>query len=337
MKLLVINHSEAAALLTMRECLEVMEKTLREICEGRVIQPLRTVMPIPGGNVVAMMPSCLGDIAGVKVISVFPGNHSTQFDSHQGAILVYETGHGCLCAIIDATVITAIRTGAVSGVATNLLANPDAGDLAILGAGTQGRAHLEAIGLVRRLRRVRVWDLFPERARVFAQEEAERSGLIIETTASARDAVAGADIVCTATPSRDPILFGQWLSPGAHINAVGASQPPSRELDTEAIVMSRVFVDWKESTVKEAADYLAPLREGAIEERHILGNIGEVALGKIPGRQSREEITLFKAVGLAVEDLSAAGYVWRKAVAKGVGTALEFGGQRFGSPPTQET
>jgi ornithine cyclodeaminase len=170
-KLLVINQAEATALLTMKECLGVMEKTLQDICQGRAIQPLRPVMPIPGGNVVAMMPSYLGDIVGAKVITVFPGNHGTEFDAHQGAILVYETGHGCLRAIVDATAITAIRTGAVSGVATNLLANPDAGDLAILGAGTQGRLHLEAIKLVRELRRVRVWDLFPGRARAFAKKK----------------------------------------------------------------------------------------------------------------------------------------------------------------------
>jgi ornithine cyclodeaminase len=126
-----------------------MEKTLRDICRGEAIQPLRSVTPISGGNVLAMMPSCLADIAGTKVITVFPGNHGTEFDAHQGAILVFETGHGCLRAIVDATAITAVRTGAVSGVATNLLANPDAGELAILGAGTQGRVHLEAISLVR--------------------------------------------------------------------------------------------------------------------------------------------------------------------------------------------
>ena len=155
--------------------------------------------------------------------------------------------------------------------------------------------------------------------------------------ASPRDAVAGADIICTTTPSREPVLLGQWLSPGAHINAVGASQPPARELDAQAVVMSRMFVDWKESTVKEAADYLFPLNEGAIQESHIIGNIGDMSLGKIRGRQSREEITLFKAVGLAVEDLAAAGYVWRKAVMNGAGTAIEFGGRHFDGTTNQET
>ncbi|MGD0658997.1 MAG: ornithine cyclodeaminase family protein [Syntrophorhabdales bacterium] len=336
-KLIVINQAEATALLTMKECLGVMEKTLQDICQGRAIQPLRSVIQIPGGNVMAMMPSCLGDITGAKVITVFPGNHGTEFDAHQGAILVFETGHGCLRAIVDATAITAIRTGAVGGVATNLLANPDAGDLAILGAGTQGSVHLEAISLVRKLRRVRVWDLFPERAEVFAKKERERSGLPVEATASPRDAVAGADIICTTTPSQEPVLLGEWLSPGAHINAIGASQPPARELDSRAVVMSRMFVDWKESTVKEAADYLFALKEGAIQESHIIGNIGDVALNRLEGRRSREEITLFKAVGLAVEDLSAAGYVWRKAAVSGVGTVLELGGRHVDNAAGRET
>jgi ornithine cyclodeaminase len=155
--------------------------------------------------------------------------------------------------------------------------------------------------------------------------------------ASPRDAVEGADIICTTTPSQEPVLLGEWLSPGAHINAIGASQPPARELDSRAVVMSRMFVDWKESTVKEAADYLFALKEGAIQESHIIGNIGDVALNRLEGRRSREEITLFKAVGLAVEDLSAAGYVWRKAAVSGVGTVLELGGRHVDNAAGRET
>lgn len=327
MKVLILNGEEVVKLLPMDECIEVMEKTLKVLSNGEIVQPLRTAMPIPGGNILGMMPSYINDskTLGVKAITVFPGNRGTGYDSHQGIILLYEAEHGSLRSLVDATAITAIRTAAVSAVATKYLAKPDAGDLAILGTGTQSRTHLKAILKVRKIHRVRVWSLHYDRARDFAALESEQCGIKIEAIETAKDAVNGADIICTVTSSKSPVLSGEWLSKGVHINAVGACSSNARELDTSAVVKSRLFVDWKESTVNEAGDYLIPKSEGAIDENHILGNIGDVILGKVKGRQTYEDSTLFKSLGLSVEDIAASQHIYNKARDKGLGTEVEIG------------
>jgi ornithine cyclodeaminase len=193
----------------------------------------------------------------------------------------------------------------------------------------QASAHLEAMRTVRQLRRVRVVSHAPEQARAFARRHEERLGLAIEVASQGREALAGADLVCTATSSREPVLLGEWLSPGAHINAVGACFPSSRELDTQAVVRSRLYVDRRESTLNEAGDFLIPKQEGAIGDGHIVGEIGDLLLGRIPGRSSGEEITLFKSLGIAIEDLAAAHHIHARARAEGKGVAVDLGGRRI--------
>lgn len=331
MKTLILNQQEVPQLLPMSECITVMEDTLKALANEQAILPLRPTMPLPGGNIFVLMPSYLGSIqaVGTKAISVFPGNHGTQYDAHQGVVLVFETEHGTLQAIVDATSITAIRTPAVSGAATKLLARPDASDLAILGAGTQARGHLEAMLAVRPIRRVRVWSLPEEGAQEFARSQSERFGIPVTAAASAQEAVQGAEIICTTTSAREPILDGNWISSGAHINAVGSSVPQARELHTNAVVRSRLFVDRRESTIHEAGDFLFPKREDAIDDDHIQGEIGEILTGKVKGRQSEDEITLFKSLGLAIEDLAAARYAYQKAQERGMGAWVEIGGEHF--------
>jgi ornithine cyclodeaminase len=265
---------------------------------------------------------------GLKIVSVFPGNHGTEYDSHMGAVMIFETKHGQPLAIMDATEITAIRTAAVSGVATRLLAREGSGDLAILGSGTQAKTHLEAMLLCRKIRRVRIWSRNPENGRQFAERESRRHNIHVELMPTVQAAVQGADIICTTTSAPDPILLGKDLSAGAHINAVGSSVPFARELDTDAVVKSRLFVDRRESTVNEAGDFLVPKKEGAIGDSHIQGEIGEILLAKVRGRKSEEEITLFKSLGLAVEDLASANHIYKKAMAGGMGTRVELGGSR---------
>jgi ornithine cyclodeaminase len=333
MKVLIINQSEVVQLLPMDECMEVVAEALKTLARGDAILPLRPVMWLPERvGALGMMPGYLGNIErmGLKLVSVFPGNHGTEYDSHIGAVLLYETKHGQLLAIIDASEITAIRTAAVSGLATRLLAREDASVLAILGSGVQARSHLQAMRIARNIRRVRVWSRNPEHARRFAERESERPGMQIEPVKTAQDAVAGADIICTTTSAPEPILMGEWIAPGAHINAVGSSVPFTRELDTLAVKRSRMFVDRRESTLNEAGDFLFPKKEGAIGDDHILGEIGEILLGKVKGRQSAEETTLFKSLGLAVEDIAAAQHIYAKAVERGMGTAVELGGSRHG-------
>jgi ornithine cyclodeaminase len=317
--------------LPMNKCIDVMAEALKMLGRDDAINPLRRGLVLPEkAGMLGMMPAYLTgiNVMGAKIISVLPGNHGTEYDSHQGAVLLFEPKHGRLMAIMDASSITAIRTAAVSGVATQWLARQDAGDLAILGSGVQAQSHLAAMRLARRIRRVRVWGRAFEHAQAFADRESERQAMPIEPMTTACEAVQGADIICTTTAAHEPVLMGDWLAPGAHINAAGSSVPFARELDTAAVVKSRLFVDRRESTINEAGDFLIPKVEGAIDDDHIQGEIGEILLGHIAGRKSPEEITLFKSLGLGVEDVASAHHIYQTAVEKGAGAWLEFGGHR---------
>ncbi len=331
MKVLILNQSEVARLLPMGECIEAMAGALSALARGEALLPLRQVVMLPNNlGALAAMPAYSEALKaiGVKVITVFPANRGTDFDSHQGAVLLFEAGHGSLKAIVDASEVTAIRTAAVSAVATRLLARPGAGDLTILGSGVQARAHLDAMLLVRPIKRIRVWSPTPDHVKEFAERESKRHGVEVEAMGSARGAVKEAGIICTTTSSREPVLRGEWIEPGAHINAVGASVRTARELDTAAVKKARLFVDRRESALSEAGDILIPISEKAIREDHIRGEIGDVLVGKAAGRGSAREITLFKSLGLAVEDLASVHLIYTKAVEQGVGTLVELGGAR---------
>lgn len=331
MKALVVNQSEVARLLPMGECIAAMEEALKALARGEALLPLRQVVLLPNNvGALAAMPAYAEPFKAmaVKVISVFPGNRGTEYDSHQGAVLLFDGDHGSLKAIVDASEVTAIRTAAVSGVATRLLARRDAADLAILGSGVQARTHLEAMLIVRPARRIRVWSPTPEHGRAFAERESKRHGVEIEAMGSARGAVKDADIICTVTSSREPVLKGDWLAPGAHVNAVGASVKTARELDTAAVKKAALFVDRRESALNEAGDFLIPKAERVIGDDHIRGEIGEVLLDRVPGRTSPREITVFKSLGLAVEDLAAARLVYDKALELRMGVWVKLGGGR---------
>jgi ornithine cyclodeaminase len=327
--MLVIDQKTVEQLLPMPKCIELMRGTLSALARGEAVLPLRTILTIPDGAF-AVMPAYLASPAtiGAKIITVFPKNHGTAFDSHQGAVMLFDSENGSLAAIMDATSVTTIRTAAVSGVATDLLARDDANSLAILGAGVQGHSHLEAMCAVRPLRDVRVWSRNSEHARELADVARARFDLDASVSSSAEEAVRGVDIVCTTTSSTQPLLLGDWLSPGTHLNVVGASQPHAREVDTKAVVRSRLYADRRESALKEPGDIIVPLQEGAITPDHIVGEIGEILIGRAPGRRNREDITLFKSLGLAIEDLSSASHVYAEARRLGVGVDVDLGGVR---------
>ena len=330
---LLISGADVRALLPMSECIEVMAAALNSVTDGSSVLPLRTVMRLDGTpNAFAAMPAVVGrgDGAslGAKIITVFPGNDSTPYDSHIGVVLLFDAEHGKLLAIADASTITAIRTAAVSGLATRLLAREDAKELALLGAGVLAMTHLDAVKCVRDIRRVRVWTRSGERAKDFAVRAAKRFGIEVVVADRARSAVEGADVVCTITASRTPVLEGAWLSPGTHVNAVGASISTARELDTAAVVKSRLFVDRRESTLAEAGDFLMPRGEGAVTDAHILGELGDLLAGSVKGRVNRDDVTLFKSLGLAVEDVAALRHIHTKALATGSGASVSLGGLR---------
>jgi len=318
MKLLILNEHDVDELLTMRECIGVMEEALKSLANGEVVNPLRNLVrgtAAPG--ILGMMPAWRGGdtpVYGLKEVCVFPGNPSRGLDTHLGAVLLHSGETGELLAVVNAAAVTAIRTAAVSAVATRLLAREDASVLAIIGAGVQARTHLEAIPLVRNINDVRIYSR--------TRAKAEALGRAVD---SVEEAVRGADIIVTATSSKDAVLRREWIAPGAHINAVGSSIAAARELDAATVAAASLFVDRRESTVNESGDYLFALREGAISgPEHIRAEIGEILTGRAKGRTSRDELTLFKSLGLAIEDLSAAAFLFEKASRLGRGTVVGF-------------
>ncbi len=331
MQIRILSERDVYDLLPMAECMDVMEETLKTLGRGDGVNPLRSMLRFPGGNgLLGLMPAYLGSpkTTGIKVVTVMPGNHSTEYDSHQGLVMLFEVEHGSPLALIDASSITAIRTAAVSGVATQLLARKDAKKLAILGSGVQARTHLEAVLKARKIREVSVWSRTESHACDFTERESAKHNIEMKVASTVQEAVSEADIICTTTFAQEPVLNGEWISPGAHINAVGACVPTFRELDSAAVVGSRLFVDRLESALNEAGDFLIPKKEGVIDDSHILGEIGDILLGKVQGRKSDDDITLFKSLGIAVEDLGAAHYIYEKALKAGTGVAVDLGGPK---------
>lgn len=311
----------------MPTCIELMAAALASLSRGEVTLPLRPVIRIPDSpNAFAVMPAHSASLraTGAKLISVFPGNHGTALDSHQGVVALFDGETGSVLAMMDAASITAIRTAAVSGVATRLLARENAATLVILGAGVQARAHIDAMLAVRAFTKILVWSRTLEHARQVAEAARRQHGVDAEAAVDAATAVKAGDVICTVTAAREPVLRGAWLKPGAHINAVGASIPTARELDTEAISRARIFVDRRESALNEAGDLLIPLAEGAIAADAIVAEIGEVLAGGAAARRSDSEITLFKSLGLAIEDLACAHYLHGRAKADGAGTWVDL-------------
>lgn len=328
MEVLFLAAPEIRRLLPPRDAIEVMAEALSALARGEATNPLRTKLWTPGKEgLIGMMPAYLAapPLLGIKVVSVFPGAHQAGLDSHQGAVLLFEAEHGALLAILDAAALTAIRTAAVSALATRELARVQAGDLAVLGAGVQAWSHLVALAPAQPLSRVRVWSRTAARAEALAERAQRELGQKVEVTSSAEAAVKGADLVCTVTAAREPVLSGAWLAPGTHVNAVGSSTPAAQEIDGEAVARARVFTDRRESALAEAGDLLGAVRDGAIEEIRIEAELGEVLVGRHPGRESEEEITLFESLGLGVEDLAAAWRIYERAVAAGAGTRLALG------------
>ncbi|MFQ5790258.1 MAG: ornithine cyclodeaminase family protein [Acidobacteriota bacterium] len=328
MEILVLNHGDVEKLLPMKACIEVMEEALAALAREEVHNPLRFVVRPPDtGHFLGLMPAYRGGATpayGLKEVCIFPENPTRGLDAHQGAILLHSAETGLLQAVMNASAITAIRTAAVSGVATRLLARKDSHTLAIVGTGIQARYHLKAMAAVGNFERARVCSRQAEHARAFAEELEGHYPFSIEPVEDAEKALGEADVIVTATNSPDPVVRREWVAHGAHINAVGSSIPTARELDTATMAACSLFVDRRESALNESGDYLFAAREGAIGPDHIRAEIGEILLGNKPGRSSAQEITVFKSLGLAVEDLAATQYVYRRALEAGVGTKVAF-------------
>ena len=316
-ELRVLAHDDVRRLLPMDECIELMAAVLADLARGHVWQPLRFVVRAPEEpSLMGLMPAHRSEprpAYGLKAICIFPDNPSRGLDAHQGGVLLFDGETGQLRALLDGSAVTAVRTAAVSAVATRLLARPDARELAILGSGVQARSHLEAMTHAREFEHGRVWSPTREHAEAFAAET--EAPFPVEVVQTAEAAVRGADVVVTATTSREPVVERDWLAPGAHVNAVGASIPTARELDTATMRAAVLFADTRESMVKEGGDFIL----AQLEPEHIRAELGEVLIGARDGRRSPEELTVFKSLGIAVEDLAAAEHVYVRALAEGVG------------------
>jgi len=291
---MVLNEDEIRKLLRMKDLIPAMADALRDLSAGAVLQPLRTVLPVSeNAGFFGDMPAC-GRALGAKLVTFYPQNKDMH--THHAMILLFRPETGEPLAVMDGRLITEMRTAAVSAVATKLLARTDPKVLTILGSGVQARSHLEALRLVREFTEVRVWS--PRNAVRFARE------FKVLAAKSPEEAAQGADVIVVATAATTPVLRGAWLAPGAHINAVGATRPNWRELDDEVLRRSTIYVESREAALKESGDVIAARKE-PIE-------IGDVIAGKQPARQSIDEITLFKSVGVAAEDVAAADLVYQK-------------------------
>lgn len=318
----VISGCQLRALLSMRDCIALMDATLRTISRGGAELPLRFAVTVPGtSDRMGVMSGWLSDPAalGVKIVSLF-----AKGPSHAGFVLLFDAGSGAPLAVIGADELTALRTAAASAAATRVLAGRDAGDLAILGTGVQAAGHLSAMAEVRTLRRIRVWGRSFQKAEAFAERHQQGCLVAIEPVAEVHDAVWDADLVCTTTGAPDPILKTDWLSPGVHVNLVGSSVQNTSEVTPDLVARARYFVDYRASAEAQAGELKRARDAGLVPADFALCEIGEVLDGRLAGRQSAADITVFKSLGNAAEDLAAATAIYSMAVDSGVGTVAEF-------------
>jgi|LGOV01.1.fsa_nt_gb ornithine cyclodeaminase len=316
--MLVIGKEEVRELLSMKECIGLMKETLMDLNDGKASMSLRSANKLAGDDFYLLMPAYLNEKGyfGVKLITIFPSNHGRNLPSHQGVVLLFSAEDGKERASIDCISITALRTASVTAVATDLLAKKDAKTMGFLGAGVQARNHVESLLLVRDIEEIKVWDLYPSAAEKFADEMSEKYNVKVTVCETAEEVVSNSEIITTVTLAKEPVLNGEWLKPGTHINAIGASAKAYREIDSSAVAKARLYVDKKESCTGESSDYLVPLSEGAIEDDHIVAEIGDILLNKAEGRKTDTEITMFEGMGLAVEDIASAAYIYQKAAKK---------------------
>jgi ornithine cyclodeaminase len=318
--ILAVRSADVRRHLPMGECIAMMEDVFRALAERRAVQPLRHVVRIGEEGSLYVMPGFLRDdeagALAVKMVTLYPGNAGRGLESHQGAIVLFDASDGRVRALIEAGSVTAIRTAAVSGLATRLLALPDASDLALLGSGVQAESHLAAMLEVRPIRRVRVWSRTAAHAMAFARRASAQFGISVELVDTAEAALRGATVVCTVTGSPAPITRSEWIADGAHINAVGASTAATREIDSATVARASLVVDARDAALAEAGDLLIPIGEGLVAADSLM-ELCDVVAGRVQPRTHPTQVTLFESLGLAVEDAAAARAVYERALAAG--------------------
>jgi ornithine cyclodeaminase len=324
----ILSAADVRQAVTMAQAIAAVRQAYVQLSAGQAVVPLRTPVEVKKRQAVTLfMPAYLADsdALGTKIVSVFPGNPAQGLPLIHAAVIVVDAETGRPTALMDGTYLTALRTGAASGVSTDLLARADARVAAIFGAGAQGRTQLEAVCTVRPIKKAWVYDLDREAAAAYAAEMAARGAPFPRSMAvadSPAQALAEADVVCTATTSTRPVFADADLQPGTHISGVGSYTPEMQEVPAETVARAKVVVDARDAALAEAGDLIIPLKQGRIDESHIHGEIGQVAAGTLPGRESDEEITFFKSVGVAVQDVAVADLILRQAAAQGLGSEI---------------
>src|SRR4051812_42330903 len=323
----LLGEADVATLLPMDDVIDTMKGALTAFSARTAVQPVRLVLPIGGGRgFLGAMPAELRDpeAVGTKLVTVFPGNADLSLPTHAATILLFDPRTGRVVSVMDGRLITEMRTAAVSALSVALLAREEAAVLAILGSGVQARSHLEALERVWTFTEARVWSPTPAHREAFAAEMAEVAETPLTVAASAEDAVRDADVIVLATSSVHPVLENAWVKEGAHVVAVGACRPDQREIDPALLVRARLFVDSRDAALVESGDVVLSISEGRFTEAHIVGELGELLGKRIEGRTSAAEITIFKSLGLAVEDVAAATLAFRRAVAQDIGVEHEL-------------
>lgn len=315
MELKYLSAQQVNEKLDMKTCIGLMKDVFTAFAEDKMENKLRSVFPVDAGKIFGIMPAVIPteDVCGAKLITVFQSNHEKGLPSHLGIVAVFSNEDGQLQGICDGTSITAIRTGAVSALATDYMARKDSSTMCLIGGGVQADMHLKAITLVRDIKKVTVWcPTLAESEKFCDKHRKDYPDIQFIPCENCEDAVKDADIINTVTPSPVPVLFGRWVKEGAHINAVGACSKTTRELDSECVAKAKLFCDNYDSCRNEAGDYLFPLTEGLIDENHLLGDLAEIVSGKISPRENEKDITMFESQGLACEDVVCAAWLLRQ-------------------------
>ena len=323
--MIVINRSEVAAHLSYETCIPLMRDAMIALARGETRQLLRNIIDLGGGNAFGVMPGAMDDLTfGAKLISVFPDNFAHGRQSHQGVVAVFDPHDGTPVCLLHAGEITAIRTAAASAAATDVLARKDARRLAILGYGEQAWTHVEAMRHVRPIGAVTVWGRSPDRAAAFAERVRSELGLEARHESTAAAATAAADIICTTTAAAEPILRSCDVPDGAHLNVVGSSRAGPVEIDDALVVRSRFFADHRAGVLQQGAEFLRARAAGLVDEAHVLGEIGQVMDGSVPGRRSPQDVTIYKSLGSIVQDLACGWHLYRAAQREGFGARVDF-------------
>jgi ornithine cyclodeaminase len=309
-----IDREEIARRLTYEKCIPIVRQAMIAFSRGETKQTLRSIIPLSEGRMFGVMPGAMGAHAvfGAKLISVFHENFARGVQSHQGLVILFDPESGAPVCVVDAGELTAIRTAAASAVATDALARKDAQRLALIGYGEQAATHARAIGKVRELESIVVWGRSADRARDFALRMGAEVGVTVAAAETVQEAVSDAEIICTVTSASEPILKGEWVRPGTHLNLVGSSYAGPAEVDNELVARSRFIADSREGVLQQGGEFLRAKAAGLIDDSHIVGEIGQVLAGEIEGRRSAEEITVYKSLGHVVQDLPTAWALYRE-------------------------